>query len=102
MRTTSVRTGKIIERSLALIAAGGALAFVWLARELLIPVTLGIFLAAAVSPIVIRLERWRVPHAVSALAGTLLTSFVVGGVVAILYNGLAALAQELPAFEDRI
>jgi predicted PurR-regulated permease PerM len=102
MRSVGRRNGEITERSLALLAAGAVLAFLWLARELLIPVTLGIFLAFAVSPIVSRLERLRVPHAVSALAGTLLTSVVVAGVVAILYNGMAALAQELPAYEDRI
>jgi predicted PurR-regulated permease PerM len=92
----------IIERSLALLAAGAVLAFLWFARELLIPVTLGIFLASAVWPIVIRLERRRIPHAVSALAATLLTAVVVAGIVAILYDGVAALAQELPAYEDRI
>jgi predicted PurR-regulated permease PerM len=97
MRISAERSGTITERSLTIVAAGGVLAFLWLARELLIPVMLGIFLAAAVSPIVSRLERLRVPRAVAALAGALLTSVVVGGVVAILYNGLAALAQELPA-----
>jgi predicted PurR-regulated permease PerM len=102
MRIAAERSGTITERSLTIVAAGGVLAFLWLARELLIPVMLGIFLAAAVSPIVSRLERLRVPRAVAALAGALLTSVVVGGVVAILYNGLAALAQELPAYEERI
>ena len=102
MRIAGERSRKITDRSLTLLAAGAVLAFLWLARELLIPVTLGIFLAAAVSPIVIRLERLRVPHAVSALAGTLLTSVVVAGIVAVLYNGVAAFAQELPAYEDRI
>ncbi len=102
MRIAREQTGKITQRSIALLAAGAVLALVWLARELLIPVTLGIFLASAVWPIVIRLERVRVPHAAAALAGTLLTSLVVAGIVAILYNGLAAFAQELPAYEDRI
>jgi predicted PurR-regulated permease PerM len=102
MRIAAERSEKIMERSLALVAAGGVLAFLWLARELLIPVSLGIFLAAAASPVVSRLERLRVPRAVAALAGTLLTSVVVAGIVAILYGGLAAFAQELPAYEDRV
>ncbi len=96
------RSGAITERSLALLAAGAVLACLWLARELLIPVALGIFLAAAVWPVVTRLERLRVSHAVAALAVTLLTSLVVAGIVTILYSGLAALAQELPAYEHRI
>jgi predicted PurR-regulated permease PerM len=96
------RIGKGAQRSLALLAAGAVLLLLWLARELLIPVTLGIFLACAVWPIVIRLERLRVPHGVAAVAGTLLTSLVVAGVFAILYNGLAAFAQDLPAYEGRL
>ena len=102
MRLTTERTGRITERSIALLAASAVVAFLWLARELLVPVTLGIFLATAVSPIVARLERLRVPHSVAALAATLLTSVVVVGVAAVLYGGLAAFAQELPAYEERI
>ena len=100
--TAGERSGEITERSLALLAAGAVLAFLWLARELLMPVTLGIFLAFAVRPIMVRLERMRVQHAVAAAVVTLLTSVVVAAIVTILYGGLAALAQELPAYEDRI
>lgn len=102
MRIAAGWSGNVVGRALVLAVAGGVLGILWLARELLIPVALGIFLAAVVSPIVIRLERLRVPHAVAVLGGTLLTSLVVGGIVAILYNGIAAFVQELPAYEDRI
>lgn len=95
-------SAKVPERSLAVLAAGAVLAFLWLARELLVPVTMGIFLASAVWPVVSRLERLKVPHPVAAAAGTVLMSALAAGVVAILYNGLAALAQELPAYPDRI
>lgn len=96
------RSGDIAGQSLTLLAAGAVLTFLWLARELLIPVTLGIFLASAVWPLVIRLERIRVSHAAAALAVTLLTSLLVAAIVTILYSGVAALAQELPAYEHRI
>ena len=101
MRLAGEQAEKITERSVRLLAAGAVLAFLWLARELLIPVTLGIFFASAVWPIVSRLERRRVPHVVAAAAGTALVVVVVV-VVAILYNGFAAFAQELPVYEDRI
>ena len=102
MGSTRARSGRVLERSVAVIAAGAVLAFLWLARELLVPVTLGVFLAFAVSPVVVRLERARMPRAVAALVATLLTSIVVAGVLAVLYGGVAAFAQELPAYEDRI
>ena len=86
----------------ALLAVGAVLAFLWLARVLLLPVALGIFLAAAVAPVVIGLNRLRVPHVLSALAGTLLTTAVIAGVVAVLYDSLVTFAQELPAYESRI
>ncbi len=69
MRIAGERSGKIIERSLSLLAVGAVLAFLWLARELLIPVTLGTFLAAAVSPVVLRLERLRARGVRAGAAG---------------------------------
>ena len=37
MRMSAERSGTITERSLIIVAAGGVLAFLWLARELVLP-----------------------------------------------------------------
>ncbi len=70
-RSTSMRValesgGKRSERAQAQLAAGAVLGFLWLARELLVPVALAIVVASSVWPIVNGLERLRVPHGVAA------------------------------------
>lgn len=89
------------ERSLGLLAIGAALAFCWLARDLLIPVVLGVFASYAVHPVVARLERWKVPRWLAALAGTLLAVLVVAALAALLWNQLLAFSDDLPAYERR-
>ena len=96
------RRSRLAERSLAVLAAGAVLAFLWLARELLLPTVLAIFLGFAVHPVVAWLERRKVPHSVAALVGTLLATIVVGAILVALYQQVSSLWQELPAYEDRI
>jgi len=89
------------ERSLGLLAVGAALAFCWLARALLIPAVLGVFAAYAVQPVVTRLERWKVPRWLAAVAGTLLAVLVVAALAALLWSQLLAFSNDLPAYEQR-
>jgi predicted PurR-regulated permease PerM len=96
------RDSKVTERSLGVLAIGAVLAFLWLARELLLPTVLAIFLAFTVHPLVAWLERRKVPRSAAALLGTLLAALVVAAIVAILYNRISAFWNELPAYEDKI
>ncbi len=91
----------VTERSVAVLAVGAVLAFLWLAREFLLPTVLAIFLAFTVHPFVNWLERRKVPHAVAALAGTLLATLIIAAILALLYNAISAFYDELPAYEDR-
>jgi predicted PurR-regulated permease PerM len=88
-------------RSLTLLAIGAVIAFLWLARELLVPTALGILLALTVHPLVAALERRRVPRSVAAVVGTLVATAVVVGIGAILYDRISDFADELPGYEDR-
>jgi len=99
---TIQRNSKVTERSLAILAVGAALAFLWLARELILPAVLAVFIAVTVHPVVAWLERRKVPRVVASLTGTLLATLVVAGIVAVLYNRVSAFWEELPAYEDRI
>jgi predicted PurR-regulated permease PerM len=96
------RSSRLTERSLAVLALGAVLAFLWLARELLLPTVLAVFLAFTVQPVVAWLERHKVPHAAAALSGTLLATLVAAVVVYVVYNRISAFWQELPDYEDRI
>jgi predicted PurR-regulated permease PerM len=93
---------RVVERSLAVLALGAVLAFLWLARELLLPTVLAIFLAFTVHPVVAWLERRKVPHVLAALLGTLCATLVVAAIVYVLYNRISAFWEELPDYEDRI
>jgi predicted PurR-regulated permease PerM len=89
-------------RALVLLAAGAVIAFVWLARELLVPSVLGVVLALTVHPVVAALERRRVPRPLAAAAGTLLAVAVLAAIGFLLYDRLSAFADELPEYEDRL
>jgi predicted PurR-regulated permease PerM len=92
----------VVERSLAILAVGAALAFCYVVRELLAPSVVALVLAFTVHPLVAWLERRHVPHVLAALAGTLLTSAAVVLVFVVLYGRIQDLASELPSYQDRI
>jgi predicted PurR-regulated permease PerM len=96
------RDSKVTERSLVVLAIGAVLAFLWLARELLLPTALAVFLAFTVHPVVLWFQRRKLPRSVAALLGTLLATLVVAGIAALLYNRIAAFWSELPQYEDQI
>ena len=100
--TVVQRNSRITERSLALLATAAVLAFLWLAREFLMPAVLAIFLAFTVHPVVSWLERRHLPRWAAAAAGTLLATAVVAGIFALLYGSFSAFWAELPQYEDKL
>jgi predicted PurR-regulated permease PerM len=100
--TRVLRSSPVTERSLVVLAVGATLAFCYLVRDLLVPSVLALVLAFTVHPFVAWLERHKVPHALAALAGTLLATGAVGLVLVVLYGGVQDFARELPAYEDRL
>jgi predicted PurR-regulated permease PerM len=97
-----VEDARIASRALGILAVGAVLAFAWLARELLIPATLGVVLALSVHPAVSWLERHRVSRTLAAVLGTLLATAVVVGIVLLLYDRISAFLDELPSYEARL
>lgn len=96
------RGSPVVERALTVLAVGAGIAFLWLARDLLVPTAIGIVVALTVHPLVAALERRRVPRALAAAVGTLVATAVVAGVAVLLYDRLSAFARELPGYEDRL
>jgi predicted PurR-regulated permease PerM len=64
---------------LRLIAAATVVGLLYVARPVLLPIVLSVFLFYALDPLVDRLESWRIPR---ALASVLAVVFVVGGLAA--------------------
>jgi len=91
-----------IERSLAILATGAALAFCYVVRELLVPSVLALVLAFTVHPFVAWLERRKVPHVLAALSGTLLAAVAIALVFVVLYGGVQDFTRELPAYQGRL
>lgn len=96
------RNSKVTERSLALLATGAVLAFMWLARELLMPTALALCLAFTVQPIVRWFERRKLPRSLASVLGTMIAVLVVCGIFALLYNRISAFWQELPNYEGQL
>jgi predicted PurR-regulated permease PerM len=97
-----LKNSRITERSLAILATGAALAFCYVARDLLVPSVVGIMLALTVQPIVRALERRGAPRPLAAALGTLLATAIVAAVVVLLWNRVTAFLDELPAYEGRL
>ncbi|HET9598647.1 MAG TPA: AI-2E family transporter [Anaeromyxobacteraceae bacterium] len=96
------RTSPVAERSLAVLATGAVLAFGWLARELLLPTALAVFVAFTVQPLVRWLERRRLPRWAAAALGTLVATAVVAVLAIVLYDAISGIWEELPAYEDKL
>jgi predicted PurR-regulated permease PerM len=100
--TVVKRNSRVTERSLAVLAAAVVLAFLWLAREFLLPAVLAVFFAFTVHPVVSWLSRHGLPRWAAALAGTLVATLVAAGVFALLYGSISSFWEELPQYEDRL
>ena len=85
-----------------MLASTAVLAFLWLAREFLLPAVLAVFIAFTVHPVVSWLERRRLPRWLAAVFGTLLATTVVASIGLLLYTSISAFWTELPGYEERL
>jgi len=76
--------------------------FLKLARPILIPFFLAVLLGYAISPVLARLRRWRVPRPVAVILVLVLTIAVVYLVGLIVYSSARTLAAQLPAYEEKL
>ena len=79
-----------------------AVAILYLAREILVPVALAILLTFVVSPLVTRIERRVRSRALSVLLATLLVVGVIGSGLIFAGQQFAGLAEDLPAYRTTI
>lgn len=91
--------------------------FLWLARlatfvlvvailrvgqEVLVPVAFAVLLAFLLSPVVVRLTRWRLPKALAIIVTVSLAFALIGAIGWIVSSQVMALAKELPKYEENL
>src|SRR4051812_18701707 len=79
-----------------------ALAVLYFAREILLPVALAILLSFLLTPLADRLERWRFPRAAAVMLVVAMSFAVLGGLGWIVTDQLVDLSHQLPANKQNL
>jgi predicted PurR-regulated permease PerM len=85
-----------------LVAMITALAALYFAKEILLPIALAILLSFLLTPLVDRLEHWRFPRAVAVILVVFMSFAMLGGLGWIVTNQLVSLSHELPKHEQNL
>ena len=87
---------------LSLAVAVVVVAALYVAREVLIPITVAVILSFMLAPLVTRLKRWHVPHAAAVLLALMVGLGVVGAVGVVIGTQVAGIAQDIPQYTATI
>src|SRR5882762_923552 len=90
------------ERALGIIATATVLALLYLARDVLVPITLAIILSLLIAPLVRLLRRMHLGQTLSVLAAVLVLAFSFAAVAGVIGSQLVHMAQSLPRYERTI
>ena len=85
-----------------LVAIITAVAALYFAKEILLPIVLATLLSFLLSPLVDKLERWRFPRVLAAVLVVLMSVAVLGGLGWIVTNQLVDLTRQLPVHEHNL
>ncbi len=85
-----------------LLVAALAVASLYIGRDLLMPMALSILLAFVLTPIVTRLQRWRLGRVPSVLAVVALVFIGIGAFGLVVGSQIADLANNLPTYERNL
>src|SRR3984885_246844 len=90
------------ERALGIIATATVLAFLYFARDVLVPITLAVILSLLIAPLVRLLRRLGLGQTLSVLAAVLLLAFSFAAVAGVIGSQLVHMAQSLPRYQRTI
>lgn len=74
----------------------------YVGRDLLVPLALGILLSFALGPLVSRLQRLRIGRVAAVVAAVMLATALLAGVAAMVIGQVVELARDLPRYEENI
>ena len=92
-------TATFSQLTVALIATG---AFLYFARELLIPIVTAFVVGVMMSPVARRLEDYKIPRVLSAALIVLCTALIIGLVVLLIASPVAELGGKLPQIGEKL
>ena len=89
-------------RALGILATAAVLALLYFARDVLVPITLAVFLSLLIAPLVHRLRSVGLGRTTSVLAGVLLLTIALAAFAAELGVQVARMMDSLPQYEETI
>jgi predicted PurR-regulated permease PerM len=96
---TPIATISAVSQLLAVVLSVTALYF---ARDVFIPLALGLLLSFLLSPVVNRLQRWRVPNVLAVVVTAALAFVLLAGVFTLLGRELTSLVSDLPKHKHEL
>ena len=87
---------------LSLAVAVVVVAALYLAREVLIPITVAVILSFMLAPLVSRLQRWHLPHAAAVVVAVLVALGIIGAIGAVIGTQVAGIAGDVPRYTTTI
>ncbi len=97
-----MRTDAAIARSLTVLAVLGAVAALYFARAVFLPLALAILLTFQLAPVVRLLRGWGLPKALAVALVVLISSIIILGMGALVAQQMTQLAQKLPEYQFNI
>jgi predicted PurR-regulated permease PerM len=88
-----------VAQLLAVVLAVAALFF---ARDVFVPLALGVLLSFLLSPVVNRLQRWGIPNVMAVVATAALAFLLLAGLFTLLGRELTTLVSELPKHREEL
>ena len=89
-------------RALGILATASVLALLYFARDVLVPITLAVFLSFLIAPLVRLLRRIRLGRVISVLAAVLLLTVAFAAFAAVIGVQVVRMRASLPLYEETI
>jgi predicted PurR-regulated permease PerM len=89
-------------RAIGILATATVLALLYFARDVLVPITLAVFLSLLIAPLVHRLRRMGLGRTLSVLAGVLLLTVAFAAFAAMIGVQVVRMTASLPQYQETI
>jgi predicted PurR-regulated permease PerM len=89
-------------RAIGILATACVLALLYFARDVLVPITLAVFLSLLISPLIHRLRRIGLDRTLSVLTGALLLTVALAAVAAVIGMQVVRMTDSLPQYQETI
>lgn len=91
---------RVLQGIFGLLAAAFSIAVLALGRDLIVPLVLAVLLAFVLAPVVVVLQRLRVPQVLGVVAAVLLAAAAILGLGVVMGRQAGSLAADLPAYQQ--